>query len=104
MNAFAAALSGMNDVLLSTFGDTVQITLADDTALMVSGVFSRQRDDVEKNVAASTRYTVQVKTADVQGFAIAKQNTVTVGGVDYTIVDIEPDDGGLTTYVLRRYG
>jgi hypothetical protein len=104
MNAFASVLSGMNDVLLSTLGDTVQITLTDNTTLMVSGVFSRQRDDVESNIAPSYRYTVEVKTADVQGFAVAKRDLVKVFDVDYTIVDIVPDDGGMTTYVLKRYG
>jgi hypothetical protein len=104
MRAFASALSVMNDVLQDVFGDTVQITLADNTALMVSGVFSRQREDVEKNLAPSYRYTVEVKTADVQAFGVAKRDTVKVEDVDYTIIDIVPGDGGMTTYVLKRYG
>jgi hypothetical protein len=94
----------MNDVLQDVFGDTVQITLADNTALMVKGVFSRRRDDVENNIAPSYRYTVEVKTADVQAFGVAKRDTVRVDAVDYTIIDIVPGDGGMTTYVLKRYG
>jgi hypothetical protein len=104
MNAFASALAGLNDAMLSTFADPVTITLTDNTALIVPGIFARERDDVEANVAPSWRYTVTVKTEDVQSFAVAKRNTVTVGGVIYTIIDILPDDGGMTKYLVKRYG
>lgn len=104
MNAFSAALAGMNDTMLATFGDTVSFTLSDNTALTVSGIFSRERDDVQPNVAPSWRYTVAVKTADVQAFGVVKRNTVAVDGVDYTIIDILPDDGGMTKFVVKRYG
>jgi hypothetical protein len=104
MSAFASAASVMNDVLQDIYGDTVSITLADNTTLMLSGVFSRYRDDVETSVAPSYRYTLEVRTADVQAFAVAKRDTVKVDNVDYTIVDIVPDGGGMTTYVLKLYG
>ena len=104
MSAFAATLDTLNDTALATFGGDVYVLLSDNTTLIVNGVFSRQRDDVEANVAASYRYTVQVKTADVQNFAVAKRNSVTIDGVVYTIIDITPDDGGMTTWVLKRYG
>jgi len=104
MNAFDAALDSLNDTMMSAFAETVYITLADNTALFIGGIFDRQRDDVEANVAASTRYTLTVKTADVQAFGVAKRNTVTVDTVVYTIIDILPDEGGMTTWVLKRYG
>jgi hypothetical protein len=104
MNAFASALAVLNDAMLSTFADPVTITLTDNTALIVPGIFSRERDDVEANVAPSWRYTVAVKSADVQAFNVAKRNTIAVGDVVYTIIDILPDDGGMTKYVVKRYG
>jgi hypothetical protein len=104
MNAFSSALAGLNDAMLSTFADPVTITLGDNTALIVPGIFSRDRDDVETNLAPSWRYTVAVKTADVQAFGVAKRNTITVVDVIYTIIDILPDDGGMTKYVVKRYG
>jgi hypothetical protein len=105
MNAFASALAGLNDAMLSTFADPVTITLTDNTALIVPGIFAREEDDVQPNVAPSWRYTVTVKTADVQGFAVASGNTIEVAGVVYTIIKPPiPDDGGMTKYVVKRYG
>lgn len=104
MSSFDAALAGMNDILLQSFGDIVEITLSDNTALFVSGVFDSKRQDVDPHIAPSWHYTLAVKTVDVQAFNVVKRNTITVAGVVYTIVDIEPDVGGLTTYVLKRYG
>lgn len=103
MNAFDDVLDEITDEMLGCFGGDVSITLSNATTLFVRGVLSLQRADVEPNVASSTRYTAQVKTADVQAFQVAKNDTLRANGLNFTIVDIMPDDGGITTYVLRRY-
>jgi hypothetical protein len=104
MSDFEAAVAGLNDVILNTFASTVEVALSDAATLMLSGAFEARRDSIEKNVANSYRYTLTVKTTDVYGFAIERGMTVTVNSVVYTIIDIIPDDGGMTVWILRRYG
>lgn len=104
MSDFETAVSGLNDVMLKAFATTIEVALSDTATLMLSGVFEGRRESVEKNVASSYRYTLTVKTTDVFGFNIEKGMTVTVNSVVYTIIDIIPDDGGMTVWVLRRYG
>lgn len=104
MSNFEKAMAAVNDAVLKTFATAVEVALSDTATLMLSGVFEARRDSVEKNVANSCRYTLTVKTSDVQSFAIERGMTVTVNTVVYTIVDIIPDDGGMTAWILRRYG
>lgn len=104
MSNFETAMATVNDAVLKTFATAVEVALSDTATLMLSGVFEARRDSVEKNVANSYRYTLTVKTTDVFGFNIERGMTVTVNSVVYTIVDIIPDDGGMTAWILRRYG
>jgi hypothetical protein len=101
---FADDLNDMTDSLLDVFGEPATVVLEDLTEHAVTGIFDGERDDIESNVAAGWRYTLAVKTSDIAGIGIERRNTVTRAGLIYTIVDITPDEGGMTTLIMRRYG
>jgi len=100
---FADALDDMTDSLLDVFGEPLTVTLTDTTEHPVIGIFDSSRADLEANVAAGWRYTAAFKTALVAELGIEKRNTITRGDDLYTIVDITPDEGGMTTLLMRRY-
>lgn len=100
--SFQAAIADLADNLLDVFGEPLTVILDDSTEHAVRGIIDRARDDIESNVAAGWRYRVALKTETAQALGIAKRHTLTRGDDRFTVVDSVPDDGGMTTFILRR--
>jgi hypothetical protein len=91
---YADALASLNDAVVSQLGDTT-LTWGAYTA---PGLLISDYADPLGLVSRQTRFTALASALP----AIAQGAAVTVGGVAYTVRNVEPDNTGLIALVLER--
>jgi|GEM_PF-6802790 len=104
MGRFDAALNRLNRAATRNFGRPFVVRVgAAETAL--DGIFhAPYRDESVGDLdVRNLSPTVEFITADFAPLGAAERDIVIDGATEYTIVVIEPDDGGMTRCLLRAY-
>lgn len=98
----------INRAGFKAFADPVIITIDGIDLVDFTGIYNKERVDVQSNTAASYRHTLHIKTVDLESLPLTleknKNHTVTHDGTVYTVVDKINRSGGITELVLREYG
>jgi len=94
----------LNESVLTVFGEPFTYKGSGGAAIL-EGVFD-ERVDQERigGIGLADRvFTLSLKQSDAESSAIAIRETVQVRGMNYQIIDIHTDVGGMTTLILRPY-
>ena len=91
---YAAALSRLNDAVVSQLGETT-LTWG---AISATGLLMSDYAEHFDSFSRQTRFIANASALP----AIAQGASVTVGGVAYTVRNVEPDGTGLLALVLER--
>lgn len=96
--------TGLRSGILASFGEPVIVTVGGVeyplTAAFLAPHVSQDLGSVPVNRPDPQ---IVAKTADWAATEAGNEDTVTRGGVRYTVVDVQPDDAGLVQITLRRY-
>lgn len=100
---FAAAASLANNAVMAVYGQTVTVTVGA-TATDLTGVYLAPNDSAQNPTGSPFSRPdprVLIRTSDLDGLGAAEGDTITIDATVYRIVNLEGDDGGVTTATVR---
>lgn len=99
--------SGLNDAVINTFADDgthehVAIFVTETGTHKVEAIFLAPYEGMSAAGVPVDRQdtTITVISDDISGINLARRDKVTVRCVDYLVVSIGPDDGGMTEIII----
>lgn len=108
--SFATASAELSTAALADFGQSATLTLAGVAGTFaITGVYGTGYESASVHDLPVQRgnASLLVKTADLDtigtqaGRAVRSGDSVTVAGLSFELVAMEPDDGGMTALILR---
>lgn len=97
-------MDSLNASVLNSFGEKVTFAL-NAGSVELTAIFSRQQINQGIGAASFTDdyHTLELLTIDVENHAIPLRSTVTVRSINYQVIEIAADTGGMSKLILRKF-